>query len=68
MELQRVFVVSSKNGEVEIADPNPRTSLQGIQNLLSMEYPYLINSKIPEPEIKDDKVYYRFTESYGTKG
>lgn len=67
-QLERVFVLNDKGQIITLTDPEPKWSVQAVLNYYSTTYPILTTAKISAPEIKDDKVEYRFESVIGTKG
>jgi PRTRC genetic system protein C len=67
-ELERVFILKEKGGEISLPDPEPKWSVQAVLNYYSNIYPILTTSKVSGSEIKDDMVQYRFESVLGTKG
>lgn len=67
-ELERIFLFDNNGEEVELADPSHSFSPEASLNFYAQTYPILNNAKIEGPEIRDDKIAYRFVSTIGTKG
>lgn len=63
-KLERVF----KFKENKLPDPNPSFSPQEVLEFYTSDYPELTNANVGGPEIEDDKTYYEFKTTLGTKG
>lgn len=66
--LERIFLFENKGQKITLADPDRTLSPQAILNFYATTYPLLVTAKVSAPEIKDDKVEYRFESVMGTKG
>jgi PRTRC genetic system protein C len=66
--LERVFILKDKGQEVRLTDPEPRWSVEAVMNFYANMYPMLTTAKASTPQIKDDKVEYKFESVMGTKG
>jgi PRTRC genetic system protein C len=65
-ELKRVFKIE-KSG-VELPDPNPDMSEDEVMKFYSAQYPELTTATVDGPKIDNDKAYYSFKTTIGTKG
>lgn len=65
-ELKRVFKIE-KSG-VELPDPNPNMSEDEVMKFYSAQYPELTTATVGGPKIDNDKAYYSFKTTIGTKG
>lgn len=65
-ELKRVFKIE-KSG-VELPDPNPNMSEDEVMKFYSLQYPELTTATVDGPKIDNDKAYYSFKTTIGTKG
>ena len=66
--LPRVFIHKENGQEIHLSDPNDDFSPEAVLNFYSPTYPILTNARIVGPEIKNDKLQYRFESTMGTKG
>ena len=66
--LERHFSFKEKEQDIILADPSPRFNPEAVLNFYAQTYPILTTAKIEGPEIRDDKVWYRFVSTMGTKG
>lgn len=66
--LPRLFLHRENGQELELADPGIEMSPEAVLNFYSGTYPILAAARIEGPEIKNDKVVYRFVSTMGTKG
>lgn len=62
--LERIF----KYGEVELADPNPKMSIEDVTNYYCGIYPELTTATVSGPKIEKDKQVFEFKTVIGTKG
>lgn len=67
-QLERVFLLQDKGTEIELADPEPKWSVETVLNFYTNMYPILTTAKISAPRIENDTVQYRFESVMGTKG
>ncbi|WP_234734773.1 PRTRC system protein C [Tellurirhabdus bombi] len=67
-ELPREFQIKVKGQIVHLADPGPEMSPDAVLNFYANTYPELTTAKVSGPEIKGDKVEYKFESVMGTKG
>ncbi|WP_293299924.1 PRTRC system protein C [Pedobacter sp. UBA4863] len=67
-QMERCFSFTESNTEIELADPSATYTPEGVLNFYSQSYPILTTARIVGPEIRDDKVCYRFETTMGTKG
>ena len=67
-QLERVFLFNDKGQEIRLPDPEPDWSVQTVLNHYSHMYPILTTAKVTGPDIREDKVQYRFESVMGTKG
>ncbi len=65
-ELKRVFKIE-KSG-VELPDPNPDMSEDEVMKFYSAQYPELTTATVDGPRVNNDKAYYSFKTTIGTKG
>lgn len=65
-ELKRVFKIE-KSG-VELPDPNPNMSEDEVMKFYSAQYPELTTATVDGPKVNNDKAYYSFKTTIGTKG
>lgn len=63
--LPRVFVIDKTNKELE--DPNPSMTPDQVMNFYSSHHPELTTSTVHGPQIKGDKLEFRFKSTVGTK-
>ena len=66
--LERVFMFKNGNVEITLQDPNPAMQPSEAMNFYSHTYPELTTATVHGPEIKDDRIVYRFVTTIGTKG
>jgi PRTRC genetic system protein C len=66
--MPRVFLMKEKGNDIALSDPDPKWSIEAVMNFYANSYPTLTTAKTIGPEIKDDKVEYRFETTMGTKG
>lgn len=66
--LPRVFIHKENGQEILLSDPNENLSPEAVLNFYSPTYPILTNARIVGPEIKNDRLQYRFESTMGTKG
>lgn len=66
--LERVFLFKDKDHDLQLADPSDNMQPQDALNFYANTYPILTTAKIVGPEIKNDRVEYRFETTMGTKG
>jgi PRTRC genetic system protein C len=66
--LERVFVMSEGAKEITLADPDRNWKPESVLNFYAATYPILTTARIQGPEIRDDKIYYSFESTIGTKG
>jgi PRTRC genetic system protein C len=66
--MPRVFLMKEKENDIALSDPDPKWSIEAVMNFYANSYPTLTTAKTNGPEIKDDKVEYRFETTMGTKG
>jgi PRTRC genetic system protein C len=67
-QLQRVFIITEKEGDVPLTDPDPQWSVQSVLNFYANTYPMLATAKVSGPQIRNDQMQYRFETIMGTKG
>jgi PRTRC genetic system protein C len=67
-DLPRVFTFNRNGKDIELADPNPAMSAKEVLSFFSNTYPELTNAGVEGPGIRDDKTYYTFKTTLGTKG
>ncbi|UOE50892.1 PRTRC system protein C [Mucilaginibacter sp. SMC90] len=66
--LPRIFIHKENGQEIPLTDPNPAFSPEGVMDFYAGTYPILTNARLTGPEIKQDKIQYRFESTLGTKG
>lgn len=66
--LPRIFLLDRDGTLVQLDDPNPGLPPESVLNFYCATYPVLTTAKIEGPEIKDDKVVFKFVTTIGTKG
>ena len=54
--------------KTELADPSRDMKVNEVLDFYSGTYPELTTASVVGPEIKDDKVIYKFQSNVGTKG
>lgn len=67
-QLTRQFVINRGGEKVTIEDPNPSYSLAEVAEVLSDQYPEMLNAKFDSPKNEGDKLIYELSRSFGTKG
>lgn len=67
-QLNRIFVINRGGEKVTISDPNPSYSLAEVSDILSDQYPEMINAKFDSPRNEGDNLVYEISRNYGTKG
>ena len=67
-QLERIFILKDNGQEIRLTDPEPKWSVEAVQNFYANTYPILTTAKVSAPQIKDDKVQYKFESVMGTKG
>lgn len=67
-QLERVFILTDKEQDIRLTDPEPRWSVDAVMNYYANMYPILTTAKVSAPAIKNDAVEYRFESIMGTKG
>lgn len=67
-QLPRIFKFDNKGTPIELADPSTHFTPESVLNFYSPTYPILTTAKIEGPEIKNDRVEYKFVTTLGTKG
>jgi PRTRC genetic system protein C len=67
-QLERIFVFVDGDKETNLSDPDSTWSPKNVLNFYAPTYPILTTATIEGPEIKDDKIYYKFESVIGTKG
>lgn len=66
--LERIFLFENKGQQISLADPDRSMNAQAVLNFYAATYPILVTAKVSAPEIRNDKVHYRFETLMGTKG
>ena len=66
--LERVFILKDNGQEINLPDPEPKWSVEAVMNFYVNTYPILTTAKVSAPQIKDNKVQYKFESVMGTKG
>ena len=67
-QLERIFILKDNGQEIRLTDPEPKWSVESVQNFYTNTYPILTTAKVSAPQIKDDTIEYRFESVMGTKG
>jgi PRTRC genetic system protein C len=67
-KLPRLFLFEDKGQQVKLNDPEPKFSLQAVQNFYANTYPILNTATIEGPNFDDDYATYKFKTTIGTKG
>jgi PRTRC genetic system protein C len=67
-QLERIFIHKENGQEVRLTDPNEAMNPDMVLNFYTGTYPILTNARIVGPEIRDDRLQYRFESTMGTKG
>ena len=67
-QLERIFILTDKEQEIRLTDPEPKWSVESVMNFYANTYPILSTDKVSEPKIKDDMIQYKFESVMGTKG
>lgn len=62
--LKRKFLYDS----VELPDPNPELSKEGVRDLLANQYPELTAGTIVGPRVEGEYQIFEFKTALGTKG
>ncbi|WP_343606244.1 PRTRC system protein C [Fluviicola sp.] len=68
MQLERVFIIKSKDGELRLPDPNPGWEPETVKEFLANTYPELVTANVSAPKIVNDTYEIRFESVLGTKG
>jgi len=66
--LQRVFLFKHEGSEIELSDPHTAFTPHNVMNFYSATYPVLTTAKLEGPEIRNDRLEFRFVTNIGTKG
>ncbi len=66
--LKREFILKRGGKTITIPDPNPDHTLSQVADMLSGEYPEVLNANFKGPEHKEGKLIYEISGTYGTKG
>jgi len=66
--LERVFQFKNGNADITLPDPNPDMSPDAVMDFYSGTYPELTTATVDGPNIKNDRVVYKFKTTIGTKG
>ena len=66
--IPRKFVVNLNGTSQEIADPNPLLSIEQVKDMLSHQYPQLVNSRTTNKGLVEDSIIIEFDTIAGTKG
>lgn len=67
-QLERIFILTDKEQEIRLTDPEPKWSVEAVINFYANTYPILTTAKVSAPKIKDDTIQYKFESVMGTKG
>ena len=67
-QLERVFILKDNGHEIKLKDTKQKWSVEAVMNFYANTYPILTTAKVSAPQIKDDKVQYKFESVMGTKG
>jgi len=63
-KIERIFM----HGNTELTDPSNNMTVNDVLDFYSGQYPELTTASVVGPEIKNDKVVYKFQNNVGTKG
>lgn len=66
--MNRVFQLKKGQEKIMLDDPNPALTMDEVMMYYSNIYPELTTATVSGPEIKDDKLFYEFKTTIGTKG
>lgn len=66
--LEREFHLKQKDKNIVLQDPNPDYTLSQVADILSNEYPEILNGNFEGPKHIDGKLVYKIKSTYGTKG
>ena len=66
--LERVFKFKNGDAKITLPDPNPAMQPVEVMDFYSHTYPELTTATVHGPEIRDDRIVYRFKTTIGTKG
>lgn len=68
--LKRIFLLEGegKQKEIGLPDPGPTIDPEAVRQFYLPQYPELLNSNVFGPEMKGDKVVWRFRPVIGEKG
>lgn len=68
--LERAFVIGKEEDDkgIELKDPGAAMSSEDVMDFYSSQYPELTNSTVKGPVVKNDKQYFYFQTTVGTKG
>lgn len=67
-QLPRVFLFEHQGTNLELTDPSIQMTPDRVLQFYAATYPELTTAKMEGPEIKNDRVEYRFQTTLGTKG
>ena len=66
--LPRVFKLKKGSENIVIPDPNPDYTLSQVADVLSGQYPEVLNGNFQGPKHENDELVYEISTTYGTKG
>ncbi len=66
--LEREFHLGKGDDVIVLPDPNPDFSLLEVADILSNQYPEVLNGNFEGPTHKDNKLVYEIKSTYGSKG
>ena len=67
-QLPRVFLFEKNGTTIELTDPSCDMMPDSVLNFYSQTYPELTTAKMEGPEIRNDRVEFKFQTTLGTKG
>ena len=68
LQLKRVFRLKKGTEEINLPDPNPDYTIEQVADILSGEYPEVINANFKGPKHEGDSLIYEISSTYGRKG
>jgi len=66
--LERIFQFKNGNADITLQDPNPDMTPDAVMDFYSGTYPELTTAAVHGPQIKNDRIVYKFKTTIGTKG
>ena len=66
--IERKFVAEINGQKVELEDPNPNFNVEEILEFYVPQYPQLLNAKVNNKGIDNDKATWEFKTVAGVKG